>query len=80
MTFASTDDLQHLVILSDRNTHKFANLAANRWVALLVDDRGNKTTDTQESIAVTSLGRAFEADVPTCWGTQLIGNLVLNKN
>jgi len=62
MAFAATDDLRHLVILSDRNTRKFTNLAVNRRVALLVDDRGNKTTDTQESIAVTVLGRAFEAD------------------
>jgi nitroimidazol reductase NimA-like FMN-containing flavoprotein (pyridoxamine 5'-phosphate oxidase superfamily) len=62
MAFAVTDDLRHLVLLSDRNTRKFANLAANRRVSLLVDDRGNKTTDTQESIAVTVLGRAFEAD------------------
>jgi nitroimidazol reductase NimA-like FMN-containing flavoprotein (pyridoxamine 5'-phosphate oxidase superfamily) len=62
MAFAATDDLRQLVILSDRNTRKFTNLAVNRRVALLVDDRGNKTTDTQESIAVTVLGRAFEAD------------------
>jgi hypothetical protein len=52
----------HAPRLSDRNTRKFANLAANRHVALLVDDRENKSTDTQESIAVTVLGRAFEAD------------------
>ena len=62
MAFAVTEDLRQLVILSDRNTRKFANLAANRQVALLVDDRENKSTDTQESIAVTVLGRAFEAD------------------
>jgi nitroimidazol reductase NimA-like FMN-containing flavoprotein (pyridoxamine 5'-phosphate oxidase superfamily) len=63
MAFAVTDDLRHLVLLSDRKTHKFASLAANHRVALLVDDRENKTTDTHESIAVTVLGRAFEADV-----------------
>lgn len=62
MAFAVTNDLRHLVILSDRNTRKFANLAANRRVALLVDDRGNKTTDTHETIAVTVLGQAFEVD------------------
>lgn len=62
MAFAATDDLRSLVILSDRNTRKFINLAANRRVALLIDDRGNKTTDTQQSIAVTVLGQAFEAD------------------
>lgn len=62
MAFAATDDLRHLVMLSDRNTRKFNNLAGNRRVALLVDDRGNKTTDTQESIAVTVVGQAFEAD------------------
>ncbi len=62
MAFAVAGDLRHLVLLSDRNTHKFASLAANHRVALLVDDRGNKTSDTHESIAVTVLGRAFEAD------------------
>lgn len=62
MAFAVTDDLRHLVILSDRNTRKFANLAANRRVALLVDDRENKPTDTLDSIAVTVLGRAFGAE------------------
>jgi heme iron utilization protein len=62
MAFAVTEDLRQLVILSDRNTRKFANLAANRQVALLVDDRENKSTDTLESIAVTVLGSAFEAD------------------
>lgn len=62
MAFAVTDDLRHLVMMSDRNTRKFANLAANRRVALLVDDRGNRSTDTRDSIAVTVLGLAFEAD------------------
>jgi nitroimidazol reductase NimA-like FMN-containing flavoprotein (pyridoxamine 5'-phosphate oxidase superfamily) len=62
MAFAVTDDLRRLVVLSDRNTRKFSNPAANRRVALLVDYRGNKAKDTQESIAVTALGRAFEAD------------------
>jgi nitroimidazol reductase NimA-like FMN-containing flavoprotein (pyridoxamine 5'-phosphate oxidase superfamily) len=65
MAFAVTDDLRHLVMMSDRKTRKFANLAANRRVALLVDDRGNKATDTRESIAVTVLGLAFEADADT---------------
>lgn len=41
MAFAATDDLRHLVILSDRNTRKFANLAANRRVALLVQQPVN---------------------------------------
>lgn len=35
---------------------------SQRFAVLGTEDRGNKTTDTHESIAVTVLGRAFEAD------------------
>ena len=61
MAFAATEDLRQIVILTERNRRKFANLKANRRVALLIDDRENKGSDTQDSVAVTAIGEAEEA-------------------
>lgn len=58
MAFAATEDLGQLVVLTERATRKFANLRANRRVALLIDDRENKGSDTEESMAVTAIGVA----------------------
>jgi len=60
MAFAATEDLGHIVVLTERATRKFANLKANARVALLIDDRENKGSDTQDSVAVTALGEAQE--------------------
>lgn len=62
MAFAATNDLQQLVVLTERATRKFANLKANSRVALLIDNRENKGSDTQDSVAVTAIGEAEEAD------------------
>lgn len=58
MAFAATEDLRQLVVLTERATRKFANLTANRRVALLIDDRENKGSDTEDSVAVTAIGEA----------------------
>jgi nitroimidazol reductase NimA-like FMN-containing flavoprotein (pyridoxamine 5'-phosphate oxidase superfamily) len=60
MAFADAADLTQLVLLTERATRKFANLQGNARVALLMDDRGNKGSDTQDSVAVTVTGRAQE--------------------
>ena len=62
MAFAATEDLGQVVVLTERATRKFANLKANSRVALLIDDRENKGSDTQDSVAVTALGEAQEVD------------------
>lgn len=62
MAFAASEDLRQIVVLTERNRRKFVNLKANRRVALLIDDRENKGSDTQESVAVTAIGEAEEAD------------------
>ncbi len=62
MAFAATEDLRQIVVLTERTRRKFANLKANRRVALLIDDRENKGSDTQDSVAVTAFGEAKEAD------------------
>jgi putative heme iron utilization protein len=61
MAFAASADLRQLVVLSDRTTCKFANLMANCRVALLIDNRENKDSDPQVSVAVTAIGKAREA-------------------
>lgn len=64
MAFAATRDLADVVIVTERDTHKYAHLADNSRVALLIDDRTNKGIDTQTGTAVTALGHAMEAPEP----------------
>jgi general stress protein 26 len=61
VTFAATKDLSSLLFPTQRATHKFANLATESLVALLVDDRTNQTSDLAEACALTALGTASEA-------------------
>ncbi|MGA9394620.1 MAG: pyridoxamine 5'-phosphate oxidase family protein [Azonexus sp.] len=61
MAFAATEDLRQIVILTERDRRKFANLKANCRVALLIDDRKNEGEDTKKSVAVTVIGEAQEA-------------------
>ncbi len=65
MAFSATEDLLQLVVLTERTRRKFANLKANRRVALLIDNRENKGSDTQDAVAVTAIGDAEEADCAT---------------
>jgi nitroimidazol reductase NimA-like FMN-containing flavoprotein (pyridoxamine 5'-phosphate oxidase superfamily) len=65
MAFAAAEDLRQIVVLTERATRKFANLKANSRVALLIDDRENKGSDTQDSVAVTAIGEAEEVDAET---------------
>lgn len=60
MAFVASPDLRQLVVLTDRTTCKFANLMANCRVALLIDNRENKVSDTKDSMAVTAIGKAQE--------------------
>jgi heme iron utilization protein len=60
MAFAATEDLRQMVILTERTTRKYANLQSNPRVALLIDDRENKGSDTEDSVVVTAIGEAEE--------------------
>ena len=62
MAFAATDDLQYLLVATYRATRKFRNIEADPRVALLVDNRSNQPSDTEQSMAVTALGRAKEVE------------------
>ena len=61
MAFAATPDLKELIVATERETRKYANLMAEPRVALLIDNRSNVPADTEEAVAVTVLGRAAEA-------------------
>lgn len=61
MAFAATPDLKQLIVATERQTRKYANLMAEPRVALLIDNRSNVPADTEEAVAVTVLGRAAEA-------------------
>lgn len=58
MAFAATADLKRLILLTERNTQKHANLQANRRVAVLIDNRENSGADTRDAIAITAIGEA----------------------
>ena len=62
MAFAATEDLRHLVVLTERTTRKYANLQSNPQVALLIDDRENRGSDTEDAVVVTAIGEALEFD------------------
>ena len=56
VAFAATDNLSHLVFVTPRPTRKYANLTANARVALLVDNRSNRTSDFRRAMAATAVG------------------------
>ncbi len=60
MAFAASDDLREFTLITERSTHKYANLRANPRVALFIDNRENVGTDTRDAVAVTALGEAQE--------------------
>ena len=62
VAFVATDDLKHLLFATTRATRKFANLRADKKVALLVDNRRNQASDFSNAVAVTVFGRAAEVE------------------
>ncbi len=61
---AITDDLRHLYFATPRATRKWANLASNPQVSLLLDNRSNQVSDFRRAAAATLLGTAKEIDGP----------------
>jgi uncharacterized pyridoxamine 5'-phosphate oxidase family protein len=62
MAFAETADLKKIVLVTERETQKYAHLKSNRRVALLIDDRENRGADTKEAVVVSVLGEADEVE------------------
>lgn len=57
---AVTPDLRQLYFSTLRATRKWANLAGNHNVSLLIDNRSNQVTDFSRAAAATILGSAEE--------------------
>ncbi len=64
LAFAAADDLSRLLFATPRDTRKFANMADNAGVSLLVDSRINSLSDFRDAVAVTATGTATEATGP----------------
>lgn len=69
---AVTPDLRQLFFATLRATRKWANLAGNRHVSLLIDNRSNQVTDFSRAAAATLLGVAEEVS-----GSELESGLAL---
>ena len=57
---AVTPDLRQLYFATLRATRKWANLAGNHHVSLLIDNRSNQVTDFSRAAAATVIGTAEE--------------------
>lgn len=62
MAFAAAADLERIVFVTSRATHKYSNMAANNQVSALIDNRTNRSADYQSALAVTVLGQTRELE------------------
>jgi nitroimidazol reductase NimA-like FMN-containing flavoprotein (pyridoxamine 5'-phosphate oxidase superfamily) len=62
VAFASSDNLKSLYFATTRSTRKYANLAGDPRVAMLVDNRSNKASHFRWAMAATATGQAREVD------------------
>lgn len=60
IAFAPDDDIAGLIFATVRATRKFANMANDSRVSLLIDNRSNQVSDFRDAMAVTVTGRASE--------------------
>ena len=60
VAFFATEDLKHLYFVTPRTTRKFANLAADGRVAVLINNSTNQSEDFHQAISVTAVGDAEE--------------------
>jgi nitroimidazol reductase NimA-like FMN-containing flavoprotein (pyridoxamine 5'-phosphate oxidase superfamily) len=56
VAFAATNDLKYILFATVRGTRKYANIAGNPRVAMVMDNRTNQEADLQKAIAVTATG------------------------
>jgi hypothetical protein len=64
VAFAATEDLKHLLFVTPRATRKFANLAKDARVAMMMDNRHNTASDLHDAVAVMAIGVAEEVAGP----------------
>ena len=64
VAFAISNDDRRIFFVTPRTTRKFANIATDARVALLVNDSINRPEDFHQAAAVTAVGRAFTIEPP----------------
>ena len=62
MCFATSDDLARVWFATERHTRKFEHMHANKRVAFLVENTGNRPSDTFGATVATGTGRVGELD------------------
>lgn len=60
MTFAATNDLARIVLVTSRDTAKFRHMQANPRVSMLIDNRSEAGRDFTRTAAMTLMGEARE--------------------
>jgi nitroimidazol reductase NimA-like FMN-containing flavoprotein (pyridoxamine 5'-phosphate oxidase superfamily) len=60
VAFFATDDLEYIYFITPRTTRKFANLTADKRVAILINSSSNQMSDFHRAISVTAVGIAQE--------------------
>jgi nitroimidazol reductase NimA-like FMN-containing flavoprotein (pyridoxamine 5'-phosphate oxidase superfamily) len=60
IAFAASEDLKSLYLVTARATRKYANIAADARVTVLIDNRSNQDADFSQAAAVTATGTAKE--------------------
>ncbi len=60
VAFVATDDLRYIDFVTPKTTRKYANLTADRRVAVLVNSSTNQASDFHQAISVTAVGEAEE--------------------
>lgn len=60
MCFETSDDLACVWFATGRHTRKYENMHADNRVAFLIENTGNKPSDTFEAVVATGTGRVGE--------------------
>ena len=60
VAFYASDDLKYIYFVTPKTTRKFANLAEDRRVAVMVNSSTNQVSDFHQAISVTATGNAME--------------------
>ena len=60
MCFETSDDLACVWFATGRHTRKYENMHADNRVAFLIENTGNRPSDTFEAVVVTGTGRVGE--------------------
>ncbi len=62
MAFAAMPDLKQILVVTNRETRKYANIRSDPRVSILVDNREKASLDLHQGASASATGRAAESD------------------